>query len=389
MTDKKFKFETRAIHIGNEADLETGSVSPPIYLTSTYLQDGVGKDRGFDYSRGTNPTRKRLEGNITSLENGTDAIAFSSGMAATTALFQTLNKGDRIIISRNVYGGTYRMATRVLSRQGLYFDFVDTRDLSQIQNRIRPETKLVFIETPTNPLLELTDIQAVADLCKGANIMLTVDNTFMSPYGQRPLDLGADCVMHSSTKYIGGHSDVLGGVLVTRNDELASQLHFIQKSGGAVPSPFDCWLLLRSTKTLALRVKKASKNALALAQMLDAHPAVVKTIYPGLESHPQHQLAKRQQKTPSGKSIYGSIISITLESKKKCDNFLSKSTVFTLAESLGGVESLVCVPYEMTHADVPIEIKKSMGLIPELIRLSVGVEHIDDLMADIERALET
>ena len=389
MTDKKFKFETRAIHIGNEADLETGSVSPPIYLTSTYLQDGVGKDRGFDYSRGTNPTRKRLEGNITSLENGTDAIAFSSGMAATTALFQTLNKGDNIIISRNVYGGTYRMATRVLSQQGLYFDFVDTRDLSQIQKRIRPETKLVFIETPTNPLLELTDIQAVADLCKGANIMLTVDNTFMSPYGQRPLDLGADCVMHSSTKYIGGHSDVLGGVLVTRNDELASQLHFIQKSGGAVPSPFDCWLLLRSTKTLALRVKKASKNALALAQMLDAHPAVVNTIYPGLESHPQHQLAKRQQKTPSGKSIYGSIISITLESKKKCDNFLSKSTVFTLAESLGGVESLVCVPYEMTHADVPIEIKKSMGLIPELIRLSVGVEHMDDLMADIERALET
>ena len=389
MADKKFKFETRAIHIGNEADLETGSVSPPIYLTSTYLQDGVGKDRGFDYSRGTNPTRKRLEGNITSLENGTDAIAFSSGMAATTALFQTLNKGDRIIISRNVYGGTYRMVTRVLSRQGLYFDFVDTRDLSQIQKRIRPETKLVFIETPTNPLLELTDIHAVADLCKGANIMLTVDNTFMSPYGQRPLDLGADCVMHSSTKYIGGHSDVLGGVLVTRNDELASQLHFIQKSGGAVPSPFDCWLLLRSTKTLALRVKKASKNALALAQMLDAHPAVVNTIYPGLESHPQHRLAKRQQKTPSGKSIYGSIISITLESKKKCDNFLSKSTVFTLAESLGSVESLVCVPYEMTHADVPTETKKSMGLIPELIRLSVGVEHIDDLMADIERALET
>ena len=299
----------------------------------------MGKDRGFDYSRGTNPTRKRLEGNITSLENGTDAIAFSSGMAATTALFQTLNKGDNIIISRNVYGGTYRMVTRVLSRQGLYFDFVDTRDLSQIQKRIRPETKLVFIETPTNPLLELTDIHAVADLCKGANIMLTVDNTFMSPYGQRPLDLGADCVMHSSTKYIGGHSDVLGGVLVTRNDELASQLHFIQKSGGAVPSPFDCWLLLRSTKTLALRVKKASKNALALAQMLDAHPAVVNTIYPGLESHPQHRLAKRQQKTPSGKSIYGSIISITLESKKKCDNFLSKSTVFTLAESLGGVES--------------------------------------------------
>ncbi|MEE2765092.1 MAG: PLP-dependent aspartate aminotransferase family protein [Candidatus Neomarinimicrobiota bacterium] len=388
MADKKYKFETRAIHKGNEADSKTGSVSPPIYLTSTYLQDGVGKDRGFDYSRASNPTRKRLEDNIASLETGTYAIAFSSGMAATTALFQTLNKGDHVIISRNVYGGTFRMATQVLSRQGLHFDFVDTRDSSNIHDWIKPNTKWVFIETPTNPLLELTDIKAVADLCKDANIKLTVDNTFMSPYGQRPLDLGADCVMHSSTKYIGGHSDVLGGVLVTRDDKLASQLYFIQKSGGAVPSPFDCWLRLRSTKTLSLRVKKASKNALKLAQMLSSHPSVVNTIYPGLETHPQHQLAKKQQKTPSGKSIYGSIVSIILESKKKCDDYLSKSNVFTLAESLGGVESLVCVPYEMTHADVPKEIKKSMGLVPELIRLSVGVEHIDDLMSDIGQALD-
>ena len=388
MADKKYKFETRAIHTGNEADSKTGSVSPPIYLTSTYLQDGVGKDRGFDYSRASNPTRKRLEDNIASLETGTYAIAFSSGMAAITALFQTLNKGDHVIISRNVYGGTFRMATQILSRQGLYFDFVDTRDSSNIHDWIKPNTKWVFIETPTNPLLELTDIKAVADLCKDANIKLTVDNTFMSPYGQRPLDLGADCVMHSSTKYIGGHSDVLGGVLVTRDDKLASQLYFVQKSGGAVPSPFDCWLLLRSTKTLSLRIKKASKNALELAQMLSSHPSVVNTIYPGLETHPQHQFAKRQQKTPSGKSIYGSIVSIILESKKKCDDFLSKSNVFTLAESLGGVESLVCVPYEMTHADVPGDIKKSMGLVPELIRLSVGVEHIDDLMSDIGQALD-
>ena len=388
MADKKYKFETRAIHTGNEADSKTGSVSPPIYLTSTYLQDGVGKDRGFDYSRASNPTRKRLEDNIASLETGTYAIAFSSGMAAITALFQTLNKGDHVIISRNVYGGTFRMATQILSRQGLYFDFVDTRDSSNIHDWIKPNTKWVFIETPTNSLLELTDIKAVADLCKDANIKLTVDNTFMSPYGQRPLDLGADCVMHSSTKYIGGHSDVLGGVLVTRDDKLASQLYFVQKSGGAVPSPFDCWLLLRSTKTLSLRIKKASKNALELAQMLSSHPSVVNTIYPGLETHPQHQLAKRQQKTPSGKSIYGSIVSIILESKKKCDDFLSKSNVFTLAESLGGVESLVCVPYEMTHADVPGDIKKSMGLVPELIRLSVGVEHIDDLMSDIGQALD-
>ena len=388
MADKKYKFETRAIHTGNEADSKTGSVSPPIYLTSTYLQDGVGKDRGFDYSRASNPTRKRLEDNIASLETGTYAIAFSSGMAAITALFQTLNKGDHVIISRNVYGGTFRMATQILSRQGLYFDFVYTRDSSNIHDWIKPNTKWVFIETPTNPLLELTDIKAVADLCKDANIKLTVDNTFMSPYGQRPLDLGADCVMHSSTKYIGGHSDVLGGVLVTRDDKLASQLYFVQKSGGAVPSPFDCWLLLRSTKTLSLRIKKASKNALELAKMLSSHPSVVNTIYPGLETHPQHQLAKRQQKTPSGKSIYGSIVSIILESKKKCDDFLSKSNVFTLAESLGGVESLVCVPYEMTHADVPGDIKKSMGLVPELIRLSVGVEHIDDLMSDIGQALD-
>ena len=387
MPNKEYKFETRAIRKGNEADSKTGSISPPIHLTSTYLQDGVGKDRGFDYSRASNPTRKRLEENIASLETGTHGIAFSSGMAATTSLFQTLSKEDHVIISRNVYGGTFRMATQVLSKQGLYFDFVDTRDLSNLYDKINPNTKWVFIETPTNPLLELTDIQAVADLCKDANIKLAVDNTFMSPYGQRPLYLGADCVVHSSTKYIGGHSDVLGGAIVTRDDQLASQLYFIQKSGGAVPSPFDCWLLLRSTKTLALRVKKASENALLLAQMLDAHPSVLHTIYPGLQNHPQHQLAKRQQKTPSGESIYGGIVSINLGSKKKCDDFLSRSSVFSLAESLGGVESLVCVPYEMTHADVPMDVKRSINLVPELIRLSVGIEHIDDLMADIKQAL--
>ena len=229
MPNKKYKFETRAIRKGNEADSKTGSISPPIHLTSTYLQDGVGKDRGFDYSRASNHTRKRLEENVASLETGTYCVAFSSGIAATTSLFQTLSKEDHVIISRNVYGGTFRIATQVLSKQGLFFDFVDTRDLSNLYDKITPNTKWIFIETPTNPLLELTDIQAVADLCKDANIKLAVDNTFMSPYGQRPLDLGADCVVHSSTKYIGGHSDVLGGAIVTRDDELASQLYFIQK----------------------------------------------------------------------------------------------------------------------------------------------------------------
>tara|TARA_B100001250_G_C19804838_1_gene792791 strand:- start:889 stop:2055 length:1167 start_codon:yes stop_codon:yes gene_type:complete len=385
--NKKNKFETIAIHIGNEPDSSAGSVSPPIHLTSTYVQDGIGKNKGYDYSRGNNPTRARLEENIAALEGGFDAIAFASGMAATTALFQNLKKGDHVIVSRNVYGGTYRMATQVLSHHGIDFDFVDTTDIENIKKAIKSETKWVFIETPTNPMLEITDIKAVSEICANSDIKFAVDNTFMSSYGQRPLEYGADCVMHSSTKFIGGHSDVLGGVLVAKDKELADRLHFIQKSGGAIPSPFDAWLLLRSVKTMSMRVQKASDNAMVIAKYFEDHNRIVKTIYPGLPSHSQHQIAKKQQINPHGEILFGSMVSVVFESRNDLEHFISKIKLFSLAESLGGVESLMSVPYFMTHADVPKDVKAEMDLVPELLRLAVGVEHIDDLITDIEGAL--
>jgi len=381
------RFETRAIHIGSEADKETGAVSPPIQLASTFKQTAVGQNNGFDYSRAGNPTRKRLEDNIATLEGGKYGISFSSGMAATTALFQTLNAGDHVIIGHNVYGGTYRMSVKVLSRHGIEFEFVDAREVSSIEASIKSNTKLIFIETPTNPLLELSDINGVSKICSANGILLAVDNTFMSPYGQNPLMLGSNVVMHSATKFIGGHSDLLAGVLVTNDPELAEQLYFIQKSGGAVPSPFDCWLMLRSTKTMALRVQKQSENALELAKRLNKEKLISSIIYPGLESHPQHELALAQQHNPEGEPIFGSMISLRCGSVQNRDSFLKNLKIFTLAESLGGVESLVCAPYDMTHVSVPEEIKNSMGLTSDLVRLSIGVEHVEDLYEDIIRAL--
>ena len=381
------RFETRAIHIGSEADKETGAVSPPIQLASTFKQTAVGQNNGFDYSRAGNPTRKRLEDNIATLEGGKYGISFSSGMAATTALFQTLNAGDHVIIGHNVYGGTYRMSVKVLSRHGIEFEFVDAREVSSIEASIKSNTKLIFIETPTNPLLELSDINGVSKICSANGILLAVDNTFMSPYGQNPLMLGSNVVMHSATKFIGGHSDLLAGVLVTNDPELAEQLYFIQKSGGAVPSPFDCWLMLRSTKTMALRVQKQSENALELAKRLNKEKLISSIIYPGLESHPQHELALAQQHNPEGEPIFGSMISLRCGSVQNRDSFLKNLKIFTLAESLGGVESLVCAPYDMTHVSVPEEIKNSMGLSSDLVRLSIGVEHVEDLYEDIIRAL--
>tara|TARA_B100000676_G_C17987751_1_gene793006 strand:- start:4 stop:1170 length:1167 start_codon:yes stop_codon:yes gene_type:complete len=381
------RFETRAIHIGSEADKETGAVSPPIQLASTFKQTAVGQNNGFDYSRAGNPTRKRLEDNIATLEGGKYGISFSSGMAATTALFQTLNAGDHVIIGHNVYGGTYRMSVKVLSRHGIEFEFVDAREVSSIEASIKSNTKLIFIETPTNPLLELSDINGVSKICSANGILLAVDNTFMSPYGQNPLMLGSNVVMHSATKFIGGHSDLLAGVLVTNDPELAEQLYFIQKSGGAVPSPFDCWLMLRSTKTMALRVQKQSENALELAKRLNKEKLISSIIYPGLESHPQHELALAQQHNPEGEPIFGSMISLRCGSVQNRDSFLKNLKIFTLAESLGGVESLVCAPYDMTHVSVPEEIKISMGLTSDLVRLSIGVEHVEDLYEDIIRAL--
>ena len=386
--NKKDKFQTRAIHIGNKPDKETGAVSPPIHLTSTFEQESVGNDKGFDYSRGGNPTRKRLEDNLAALEQGTYGLMFASGMAATTALFQTLSSGDHVIIGHNVYGGTYRMSTKVLSNHGIDFEFIDTRSTDLIKSAIKQNTKLIFVETPTNPLLELCDIAETSKLCMDHNILLAVDNTFMTPYGQNPLTIGADVVMHSATKFIGGHSDILAGALVTNDSNLAEKLYFVQKSGGAVPSPFDCWLLLRSTKTMELRVQRQSDNAKEIAERLQKSGIIDSVIYPGLESHTQHEIAVKQQVAPDGSPIFGSMISIKCGTVDRRDRFLSKLRLFTLAESLGGVESLVCVPYDMTHAAVPEESKESMGLTKDLVRLSIGIEHVDNLYDDIISSLD-
>ena len=382
------RFSTRAIHIGNKPDSETGSVSPPIHLTSTFQQINAGIHKGFDYSRASNPTRKRLEENLAALENGKFGIAFSSGIASITALFQTFSSGDHLIVGRNVYGGTYRLLLKVMSRYGIEFDFVDLRNLGEVESAIKENTKLVFLETPTNPMLELCDIKEISRICKSKNILLAVDNTFMSPYGQSPLDLGADVVMHSTTKFIGGHSDLLSGALITNDKELAENFYFIQKSGGAVPSPFDCWLLLRSTKTIALRVQKHSDNALELAKKLNQIPSIDEVIYPGLKSHKQYELALRQQLNPNSEPIFGSIITLRCKTVEQRNSFISSLKLFSLAESLGGVESLVCIPYEMTHMSVPDEVKYSMGLTKEIVRLSIGIENVDDLQEDLLKALK-
>ena len=384
----KWGFSTKSIHIGNEADKEMGSVSPPIHLTSTFKQDGVGKNRGHDYSRVSNPTRQRLEKNLASLDGAKYAVCYSTGMAATTALFQLFNAGDHILISRNTYGGTFRMSMNVLKRQGLEFDWIDTRDPENVKKNIKPNTKLVHVETPTNPLLELCDLEATSKVCKDANVLLSVDNSFMSPYGQRPLEFGVDVVMQSSTKSLSGHSDVLGGVLTTNNEDLAERLQFMLKATGGVPSPFDNWILLRSTKTLALRYQEASDNAEKLAQWLSKQKSIDRIIYPGLKSHPQNEIAKRQQLTPNGDIIYGNMISIDLGNTQLRDTFLNHLELFTLAESLGGVESLACVPFNMTHAAVPIETKLEMGITESLIRLSIGIENFEDLKSDLSKALE-
>ena len=384
----KWGFSTKSIHIGNEADKEMGSVSPPIHLTSTFKQDGVGKNRGHDYSRVSNPTRQRLEQNLASLDGAKYAVCYSTGMAATTALFQLFNAGDHILISRNTYGGTFRMSMNVLKRQGLEFDWIDTRDPENVKKNIKPNTRLVHVETPTNPLLELCDLEATSKVCKDADVFLSVDNSFMSPYGQRPLEFGVDVVMQSSTKSLSGHSDVLGGVLTTNNEDLAERLQFMLKATGGVPSPFDNWILLRSTKTLALRYQKASDNAEKLAQWLSKQKSIDRIIYPGLKSHPQNEIAKRQQLTPNGDIIYGNMISIDLGNTQLRDTFLNHLELFTLAESLGGVESLACVPFNMTHAAVPIETKLEMGITESLIRLSIGIENFEDLKSDLSKALE-
>ncbi len=373
-------FSTKAIHAGQKADETTGAVITPLYLTSTYQQIELGKHKGYEYGRTHNLTRKALEDNIAALENGKYGIAFASGLAAIQALMGLVKSGDHVIVSDNVYGGTYRLFETIFRDYGIDFSWVDMREIDNIKNEIKPNTKIVYVESPTNPMLNLTDITAVAELCKENGLKSIVDNTFMSPYFQRPLDLGADIVVHSSTKYLNGHSDIIGGIVITNDEAVFERIKYIQNAAGAVPSPFDCWLTLRATKTLAIRMKQHNENAIKIAEYLSESDFVEKVYYPGLPSHPQHELAKKQM------SGFGGIVSVDFGNMERTEKFLKSCKVFTLAESLGGVESLLCHPATMTHAAVPKEDRLKMGLTDTLVRLSVGIEDVEDLIADIEQA---
>jgi len=374
-----YRFETRAIHAGQDPDPATGAVIPPIYQTSTYAQKRVGEHRGYEYSRTGNPTRSALEICLASLEEGDHGLAFASGMAAIDAVARLLEPGDHVVVGNDVYGGTFRLFERVWAGWGLTFSYVDPTDLAAVEAGFTSATKMVWLETPTNPLLRLADIQAIADLAHARGALVVVDNTFATPFGQRPLTLGADVVVHSTTKYLGGHSDVVGGAVVTRDESIHQRLAFLQNAAGAVPGPFDCWLVLRGIKTLALRMRAHEANALALARFLEDHPAVEQVFYPGLPSHPQHELARRQMDN------FGGMVSFRVRGGEEAARWVVERTrLFILAESLGGVESLIELPAAMTHASVrgsPLEVP------PDLIRLSVGVEHIADLQADLEQAL--
>ncbi|MFN3584491.1 cystathionine gamma-synthase [Phenylobacterium sp.] len=380
----RLDFATRAIHGGQEHDPSTGAVITPIYATSTYAQASPGVHQGFEYSRSHNPTRFALERALADLESGTKGYAFASGLAAISTLLEALDAGDHVIASEDLYGGSFRLFDKVKKRSaGLTFSFVDLADVSAIEAAITPRTRLVWVETPTNPLLRLADLQAIADLCRRRGIIAAADNTFASPYVQRPLEMGFDVVMHSTTKYLGGHSDVVGGALVVGdNAGLADQLTFLQNAVGAVASPFDSFLTLRGAKTLALRMERHCDNALAIARWLEGRKDVGQVIYPGLESHPQHALAKAQMHG------FGGMITVVLD--RDLDGtrrFLERTRLFTLAESLGGVESLIEHPAIMTHASIPAETRARIGISDGLVRLSVGVEDADDLMADLEQAL--
>ncbi|HEY5330693.1 MAG TPA: PLP-dependent aspartate aminotransferase family protein [Acidobacteriaceae bacterium] len=382
MGEQKHGFATRAIHDGQAPDKVTGAVNVPIYLTSTYQQDGIGKDRGHEYARLTNPTRDALEESLCSLEGGTSAHCFASGMAAITAMVTMMKSGDHVVCTDNMYGGTGRLFDQVMAKFGIAFTYVDTRDVAAVGAAIRPETKLAHIETPTNPMMSITDIRAVADVCHAAGVELSVDNTFLSPYLQRPIELGADIVMHSTTKFLNGHSDGLGGVLVCTKPEQAETFRFVQKCTGGILSPFDSYLLLRGVKTLAVRMEQHDKNGRVVASFLVDKLGSDKVFYPGLETHPQHELAKRQQRG------FGSMISIELGSLAAADKFAQRLRLGYLAESLGGVETLVCHPATMTHAAVGAERRAELGITDGLMRISVGIEDVGDIVADLEQALE-
>ena len=377
-------FSTRAIHAGQEPDPTTGAVVVPIYQTSTYAQEALGQHKGYEYARTHNLTRASLERNLAALEGGRFGLCFASGLAATNTLLQTLSAGDHVVAGNNLYGGTFRIMDKVFKRLGLSFTFIATDDADAVERAFQPATKLLVIETPTNPMMALTDIAAVSERAHRRGIKVVVDNTFMTPYFQRPLALGADVVLHSVTKYLNGHSDMIGGALITSDEGLAEALRFLQNAAGGVPGPMDCWLALRGTKTLAVRMERHDANARALADFLAGHPGVSKVFYPGLASHPQHALAKRQA------SGFGGMISFipgdgSLEAGRRV---FDRFRLFARAESLGGVESLVCHPASMTHASVPREARLAIGFADGLVRLSVGIEDLADLRADLEQALQ-
>ncbi len=375
------RFATRAVHAGQLADPLSGAVMTPIYQTSTYIQEGLGKHKGYEYARTRNPTREALERNVAALEGGRHGFAFGSGLAALDAVLKLLSAGDHVVSGENVYGGSHRQMTHIWERLGLAFTFVDGGDTTAVAAAVTPRTKMVYAETPTNPMMRLCDLAATGDVARKAGALFVVDNTFATPFFQQPLQFGADIVLHSTTKYLNGHSDMVGGLLVTSTDELAERLGFIQNSSGAVPGPFDCWLALRGTKTLALRMRQHDANGRRIAEWVSTHPRVERVYYPGLPSHPQHELARRQMKG------FGGMISLELGDVGFARRFVERTKIFALAESLGGVESLVGHPASMTHASVPRELREKMGLTDSLVRLSVGIEDVEDLIADLSQAL--
>jgi len=375
-------FGTNAVHAGQRPDPETGAIMPPIYQTSTYVQPRIGEPlHGYEYARVQNPTREAMQANIAALENGRHGIAFASGLAAIEAIVKRLGAGDHVVYEENVYGGTHRMFAQVFSRLGLAFTPVDTRDLDAVRDALGPATRLLLVETPTNPMMRVSDIARLAGLAEAAGARLAVDNTFASPYNQRPLELGAHMVVHSSTKYLNGHSDVVGGIVVTSDDGIAEELRFMQKATGGVPGPWDSWLVLRGTKTLHLRMEAHNRNGQRVAEFLETHPRVERVYYPGLSSHPQHELATRQMRGFTG------MISFDVGTLERARLVAENTRIFSLAESLGGVESLIGHPALMTHASVPKEMRERMGVSDGLLRLSVGIEDIDDLIADLDQAL--
>ena len=375
------RFSTICIHAGQEPDPSTGAIITPIFQTSTYVQEELGRHKGFEYARTQNPTRLALERNIAAIEGGVAAYAYASGMAAIDAITTMLKAGDHVVVTDNTYGGTFRLFDKVLTKYQLTFSYVDTSRPEEIEKAIRPETRMLFVETPTNPVMRLTDLKACAEIAKARGVRLVVDNTFASPVLQRPLEFGADLVMHSTTKYLNGHSDSVGGIVIAAREEDADWLKFIQNAAGAILSPFDSWLVLRGTKTLAVRMQQHNINGQALAEFLEGHPKVKRVLYPGLPSHPQHELAKRQMKG------FGGMLSFEVESFEEARRVCNGARLMALAESLGGVETLITHPSSMTHASVPPERRAQIGLSDALVRISAGIEDPQDLIEDIRQAL--